>query len=62
VGYAESAPGRVVERNNVYVNSGTPQTAGTVVEPGTYYRYTLDNPASIPDIVRNGVGVGKIGN
>ena len=30
VGYDDSGPGRVVERNNVYVNSGTPQTAGTV--------------------------------
>ncbi len=61
VGYAESGPGRVVERNNVYVNSGAPQTAGTVVEPSTYYSYTLDNPNSIPSIVPSGVGVGKIG-
>jgi pectate lyase len=60
VGYAESGPGRVVERNNVYVNSGAPETAGTVVEPGTYYSYTLDNPANIPTIVANGVGVGRI--
>ena len=56
VGYDESGPGRVVERNNIYVNSGTPQTAGTVVEPRTYYSYTVDNPATLPTIVPAGVG------
>jgi pectate lyase len=60
VGYDQSGPGRVVERNNIYVNSGTPQTAGTVVEPRTYYSYTVDNPASVPAMVSAGVGVGKI--
>ncbi len=52
----------MVERNNIYVNSGVPETAGTVVEPSTYYSCTVDNPADIPAIVRNGAGVGKIGN
>ncbi|GAA2911761.1 pectate lyase [Streptosporangium fragile] len=61
VGYAESAPGRLVERNNLYVNSGAPETAGTVVEPSTYYAYTLDAPATVPAKVTAGVGVGKIG-
>ena len=60
VGYAESGPGRVVERNNIYVNSGAPQTAGTVVEPSTYYSYTLDDPATVPARVTAGVGVGRI--
>jgi pectate lyase len=60
VGYADSGPGRVVERNNIYLNSGAPQTAGTVVEPGTYYRYTLDSPASVPALVQAGAGAGKI--
>jgi pectate lyase len=60
--YGDSTvPGRLVERNNVYVNSGTPQVLGAVVEPSTYYRYTLDNPSSIPAIVRAGAGVGKLG-
>ncbi|GIH97305.1 polysaccharide lyase family 1 protein [Planobispora siamensis] len=61
VGYDKSGPGRVVERNNRYVNSGTPQTAGTVVEPRTYYAYTVDDPGSVPAIVTAGAGVGKIG-
>jgi pectate lyase len=60
VGYDDSGPGRVVERNNIYVNSGTPQTAGSVIEPRTYYPYTVDNPANVPAIVTAGVGVGKI--
>lgn len=59
-GYGDSDPGRVVQRNNVFVGSGTPQTLGTVVEPRTYYAYTLDNPASIPSIVPAGVGVGRL--
>ncbi|HYN97878.1 MAG TPA: pectate lyase [Pilimelia sp.] len=61
VGYEKSGPGRVVERNNRYVNSGTPQTAGTVVEPRTYYSYQVDSPDTVPATVRAGVGVGRIG-
>jgi pectate lyase len=61
VGYEKSGPGRLVERNNIYQNSGAPQTAGTVTEPRTYYAYTLDNPADVPAIVRAGVGVGRVG-
>ena len=61
VGYDKSGPGRVVERNNRYVGSGTPQTAGTVVEPRTYYPYTVDDPATVPATVSAGAGVGKIG-
>ena len=59
-GYAESGPGRIVERGNVYVNSGVPRPSGSVVEPRTYYAYTLDNPATLPTTVPAGVGVGKI--
>jgi pectate lyase len=61
VGYEKSGPGRLVERNNRYVNSGLPQTAGTVTEPSTYYRYILDDPDSVPALVRAGAGVGKVG-
>ncbi|GGS50090.1 pectate trisaccharide-lyase [Planobispora rosea] len=57
-GYADSGPGRAVQRNNIYVNSGTPETAGTVVEPRTYYAYTVDDPAGVPSAVRAGAGVG----
>src|SRR5205823_443949 len=36
VGYAESGPGDLVERNNIYANSGVPQTRGLAFEPSTY--------------------------
>ncbi|SER00013.1 pectate lyase [Lentzea xinjiangensis] len=60
VGYADSGPGRVVQRDNIFIGSGAPQTAGSVQEPRTYYSYALDNPADVPRIVRAGAGVGKI--
>jgi pectate lyase len=60
-GYAESGPGRLVQRNNIFVGSGTCETSGSVVEPSTYYSYPLDPAASVPAIVRAGAGVGKIG-
>jgi pectate lyase len=59
-GYADSGPGRAVERNNIYVNSGTPETNGVVVEPRTYYPYSVDSPASVPASVSAGAGYGKI--
>jgi pectate lyase len=53
-------PGRIVARANVFVNSGSPISAGSVIEPSTYYNYTLDNPADVPQIAMRGAGVGKI--
>jgi pectate lyase len=59
-GYDESGPGRVVERNNVYVRCGTPETLGTVIEPRTFYPYALDAPADLPALVTAGAGAGRI--
>lgn len=53
--------GRIVERQNVYVNSGRPVVGGTVEEPGLSYHYVLDNPEDVKEIVTQGAGVGKIG-
>jgi pectate lyase len=53
-------PGRLVERDNVYLRSGRPEVRGTVAEPRTAYRYTLDKPGEIATIVTRGAGVGKI--
>jgi pectate lyase len=53
-------PGRLVNRGNIYMNSGTPQARGTVTEPRTFYSYTLDPTANVPAIVTAGAGVGKI--
>ena len=60
-GYADSGPGRLVQRNNVFTGSGACEVAGTVAEPRDAYPYTLDPPANVPAVVRAGVGVGRIG-
>jgi pectate lyase len=58
VGYADSGPGNLVERGNVYVDSGAPATAGSVPNPP--YPYQLDRAADVPSIVRAGAGAGRI--
>jgi pectate lyase len=60
VGYDESAEGDAVERNNVYQNSGTPETRGTAFDPMAAYPYIVENPTTIPDLVRAKSGVGII--
>jgi pectate lyase len=60
VGYDESGPGDAIERNNVYQSSGTPQTRGTAFDPMAAYPYVVENPTTIPDLVRTKSGVGVI--
>ncbi|ASO21965.1 pectate lyase [Actinoalloteichus hoggarensis] len=55
VGYASSGPGDLVERNNIYSNSGSPNTRGGFV--GVPYSYSADPASSIPSLVSNGAGV-----
>ena len=58
--YGDSpGPGRLLERDNVYIKSGVPEVRGTVAEPRTAYRYTLDKAAGIAASVGQGAGVGK---
>jgi pectate lyase len=59
-GYADSGPGRLVQRNNVFVGSGTCEVSGSVAEARTYYSYTLDSAANVPGLVRAGAGAGRI--
>ncbi|GIE95379.1 pectate lyase family protein [Paractinoplanes rishiriensis] len=59
-GYAESNPGRLVQRANAFVNSGTCEAGGSVTEPSTFYTYQLDPAANVPSLVSAGAGVGKI--
>jgi pectate lyase len=60
--YGDSpGPGRLLERDNLYIKSGAPEASGTVVEPRTAYPYRLDRPADVARIVGSGAGVGKIG-
>jgi pectate lyase len=58
-GYADSGPGRLVQRSNVFTGSGPCQAGGTVAEPRTYYSYTLDPASSVPSLVQAGAGAGK---
>jgi pectate lyase len=57
VGFAASDPGDLVERNNVFDNSGAPESTGGGVNP-IPYGYQLDNPANIPAIVTASAGAG----
>lgn len=59
VGYAASDPGDLVERNNVYDNSGSPESTGGGVN-SIPYGYDLDDPNSIPNLVSNNAGPGNI--
>jgi pectate lyase len=52
-------PGRLVERDNLYIKSGAPEVRGSVVEPKTAYHYSLDRTADVARIVAQGAGVGK---
>ncbi|QQQ79949.1 pectate lyase [Saccharothrix sp. 6-C] len=52
--------GSIVERNNVYVNSGKPVVGGAVTDPRTYYQYALDPPANVKALVTQGAGTGKV--
>ncbi|HEX6682326.1 MAG TPA: hypothetical protein VF062_06000 [Candidatus Limnocylindrales bacterium] len=59
VGYADSPDGAVVQRNNVFVGSGTPESGGGTVN-SIPYSYTLDNPNNVKSIVMAGAGAGRI--
>ncbi len=52
--------GRIVQRQNVFVNSDPPFSSGNVMEPSRFYSYRLENPNNIPAIVRAGAGVGNL--
>ncbi|MEW9532199.1 RICIN domain-containing protein [Microbispora sp. NPDC049125] len=53
-----SPGGSIVARNNYFVNSGTPQTAGSV--GSIPYSYTVDAPSGVKASVLAGAGTGKI--
>ncbi|MFV2016933.1 cellulose binding domain-containing protein [Micromonospora sp. LOL_023] len=59
VGYAASGPGTLVARNNHFVDSGSPETAGSVAS--IPYSYSLTTASQVKSVVTNGAGTGKIG-
>jgi pectate lyase len=59
-GYQESGPGDLVQRNNFFDNSGTPEVRGTAFDPTAAYSYVMENPTTLPALVRAKAGVGVI--
>jgi pectate lyase len=59
VGYADSADGAIVQRNNFFTGSGTPESGGGSVA-GIPYSYTLDSASGVKASVSAGAGAGKI--
>ncbi|MFV2019577.1 pectate lyase family protein [Micromonospora sp. LOL_023] len=59
VGYASSGPGSLVQRNNHFVGSGSPESSGSVAS--IPYSYSLTTASQIKSVVTNGAGTGKIG-
>ncbi|GFJ93994.1 pectate lyase family protein [Phytohabitans rumicis] len=57
-GYADSAPGRLVARNNSLTNSGPCEVNGTVA--AIPYGYTAGNVATVKSSVTAGAGAGKL--
>jgi pectate lyase len=53
--------GRIVQRSNTFVSSGSPVVGGSVQEPSLFYSYTLDNSADVKTIVMQGAGGGTAG-
>jgi pectate lyase len=61
IAYGDSPdPGRLIERKNIFINSGQPETRGTVNEAAFGYRYQLDDAALIPKLIKQGAGVGRV--
>jgi pectate lyase len=59
VGYADSDDGAIVQRNNVFVGSGTPESGGGSVS-SIPYSYSLDSANNVKSIVMGGAGTGRI--
>jgi len=55
-----SSAGDITHSGNIFDNSGDGINVGSVFEAQAYYSYTLDDAASIPELVRNNAGAGVI--
>lgn len=51
--------GDIIEFSNIFVNCGTPEVVGDAFDPSTFYSYSVDPPASIPELVSKYAGSGK---
>jgi len=59
-GYADSGPGRLVQRNNIFAGSGACEINGTVADPGVFYAYAVGSPSSVPATVTAQAGAGHL--
>ncbi len=59
VGYADSADGAIVQRNNFFTGSGTPESGGGSVA-GIPYSYSMESASAVRASVMNGAGAGRI--
>jgi pectate lyase len=59
IAYSDDRDGWLIERDNIYDNSGDPEVnpPESMPEPSTYYSYTLDDAEDIPTMVSLGAGV-----
>jgi len=53
-------PGRLLQRENLFIRSGKPEARGVVDEKALGYAYRLDAAKAIAEIVTRGAGVGRI--
>ncbi len=59
VGYADSDDGAILQRNNYFTGSGTPESGGGSVS-GVPYSYQLDSASGVKSSVTAGAGAGRI--
>ncbi len=52
--------GEIVLKDNVLVGSGVPEHRGLAFNPSDYYSYTVDDANTIPDLLRQYAGSGKV--
>jgi pectate lyase len=48
--------GDLVECDNIYIDSGDPETRGAAFDPSDYYSYALDDAKDVPRLVKAGAG------
>jgi pectate lyase len=59
-GYADSGPGRAVQRNNIFVNSGRPRCRGRWWSRVRTTATRLTPAADVPGLVMAGAGAGRL--
>ena len=59
-GYDDSDPGDIVEFDNLYDQSGLPQTRGEAFNPKVYYSFTPDPATDVPWVVMTRAGAGRL--